>query len=327
MSQGKNWCFTDQIPKGELPSKPAIAAEGVKYLIAQKEVAPTTGQLHWQGFVSFKTNKRLKAVKKMLPRAHWELAKGSASQNKVYCTKEASRAPGTAPVEFGDIPNPGKRTDLEEFATAVRSGKRARHLADEGFLALLARYPKLYAALAMTHRPPTHPDKKVILLFGKPGAGKTRFVFDKHEKDPEFWTAPLSNGTPWFDGFDGHETALLDDFDGKASKVGLAMTLKLFDIYPIQAPTKGGHAWWNPKTLYVTTNLPPQDWYDFSTRRAQYDALLRRVTEAHCWDLETGFYTHCKTNSEVVTYFPYKERAPLEDPRYPLSNSLYLKEK
>ncbi len=58
------------------------------YAIVGKEKA-TTGTLHLQGFVHFKTKKYLKALKKMIGNtAHLEIAKGSDVQNKVYCEKE-----------------------------------------------------------------------------------------------------------------------------------------------------------------------------------------------------------------------------------------------
>jgi len=328
MSKTKNipvkaWCFTDQIPADAKPAKPAIDEALCQYLVAQQEIAPTTGQRHWQGYVYFKKNMRLSACKKLLPRAHWEASKGSPEQNQAYCTKEESRAPDTLPYEVGTPPIKGKRTDLDSFKDAVRSGKRMRELADEGFLSVLARYPRLYANLSALTRPDTNPDRKVVLLYGKAGAGKTRHVMDKHGKTDELYLQPISNGTPWFDGYDGHKVALLDDFDGAASKVPLTQTLKLLDIYPIQVPTKGGHAWWNPDTIYITTNLKPSDWYDFSSREEQYHALIRRISEAHCWDPETGFYTHCKTKEEVKEHFPFAKRGPIkpvEDARYPLKN-------
>lgn len=40
--------------------------------------------------------------------------------------------------------------------------------------------------------------------------------------------------------------------------------LKLIDDHYCRgAPTKGSHAWFNPKTIYITSNLHPKDWYIF----------------------------------------------------------------
>lgn len=310
-TQTTTWCFTDHC-SDPLAEDLAISPDQVHFLVAQREVCPDTGKLHWQGYVQLTRNQRLAYVQKLLPGAHWEPAKGSPDQNIKYCTKAESRLAGAEPVIYGEPKTKGQRTDLDEFRAEVKSGKRMRTLVDEGFLPLLARYPKLYDKLVALTRPPVNPERKVVLLYGKAGAGKTRYVFDKHGESDELFLQPLSNGTPWFDGYDSHEICLIDDFDGAASKVSLTTTLKLLDIYPLQVPIKGGHAWWNPKTIYVTTNLRPTDWYDFTNRTEQYSALIRRISEAHCWDPETGEFTHCKTPEEVKAYFPYVPKPPPE---------------
>lgn len=58
-----------------------------KSIVVGKEVGES-GTAHLQGFIKFKEMKRLSAVKKLLPRAHWEAAKGSDQQNLDYCSKE-----------------------------------------------------------------------------------------------------------------------------------------------------------------------------------------------------------------------------------------------
>lgn len=314
MAQSRNWCFTQHVDLDTeiLLGAPEIDPRSCSFLVAQLERCPTTAQVHWQGYCHFSKNMRLAALKKLAPTAHWEPCKGNSEQNIKYCTKEESRVPGTEPVTYGEPPKPGRRTDLDEFAAAIKEGKRARTLVSEGFLPLLARYPKLYQNLVAMTRPPVNPEKKVVLFYGKPGVGKTRFVYDKHGASDEFYATPLSNGTPWFDGYDSHKFALLDDFDGAASKIPLTQTLKLLDIYPIQVPTKGGHTWWNPEVLYITTNLRPTDWYDFTSREVQYKALLRRIHEAHCWDPETGDSVVLKTQLEISSYFPFVPKPPPE---------------
>jgi len=86
------------------------------YLVGQFELAPTTKKLHWQGYVEFKDRIRLSAAikrihgpKGVLEGAHIEVAKGTAEENKTYCTKDESRVMG--PWEWG---KPKRVTGVEK---------------------------------------------------------------------------------------------------------------------------------------------------------------------------------------------------------------------
>lgn len=87
------WTFTIQVGTPTGWTLPANAANDCKYLVAQLEEAPSTKQLHWQGFLISKKQLRIKQVQKLLnaPGAHCEPARASPLQNREYCTKEESR--------------------------------------------------------------------------------------------------------------------------------------------------------------------------------------------------------------------------------------------
>ena len=83
----------------------------MKYKCSEQEKAPTTGQLHYQGYVVLKRHQRLSYVKDIHMFAHWEVAHGSADQNRKYCSKENN---GSF-KEYGSYAGSGQgtRTDLE----------------------------------------------------------------------------------------------------------------------------------------------------------------------------------------------------------------------
>lgn len=63
----RNWCFT--IFTDERQWEPADwmwADTNVRYIICQREVAPTTLKKHWQGFIMFARTVRMGTVKKRL---------------------------------------------------------------------------------------------------------------------------------------------------------------------------------------------------------------------------------------------------------------------
>ena len=119
MSIGKYWVFT--LNNYTDDDKPLDWP--CEYVIYQKEKG-ASGTPHLQGYVEFKTNKRLSAVRKICSTAHWETRKGTQQQAIDYCTKkDVTYVDG--PWDAGDRKEDkqGKRTDLElACATAAQSG-------------------------------------------------------------------------------------------------------------------------------------------------------------------------------------------------------------
>ncbi len=275
----RNVCFTLNNPTEMLEFEP----EAMTYLIYQEE-QPEDGTYHLQGYCEFKQQKSLNQAKALLggDRVAVFARRGTQAQAIKYCQKEDTRVPYTIPYEDGEPRQQGKRVDLEGFKEAVMGGASQRDLLDE-HLAVIARYPKFYSTLTFMARPTRTTELVVTLHIGDTGLGKTRAVMDEFGDDPSLYLAPLSNGTMWLDGYDGHGTVLIDDFGGATSHVSLCFMLRLLDRYPVLVPTKGGHTWWLPNAVHVTTNLLPKLWYKWENRGEQYKALARRFHQVYLY--------------------------------------------
>jgi len=64
----------------------------VGYMIMGKEGVQPGKTPHIQGYLELKRSQRFSFVKKMMPRAHWTRANGTAQQNIDYCSKEDKHA-------------------------------------------------------------------------------------------------------------------------------------------------------------------------------------------------------------------------------------------
>lgn len=278
----RNICFTLNNPTDPIP----FDVDKMHYLVYQREVG-ASGTPHFQGYCEFKKQSTLSTVKALLGSntVHIEPRRGTVAEAVAYCKKDDTRVPGTEPVEFGEPKQQGQRTDLEGFKDAVKAGKRKRDLVDDHFT-VLAKYPKFYETLSMMNRPVRTTDLEVHLLIGETGLGKTRSVYTRHEDESDFWIAPLSNGTTWYDTYDGHKIVLLDDFAGASNHLTLATLLRLLDRYPVLVPVKGTFTWWLPDIIYVTSNIHPADWYKWDKREHQYKALARRFTKVLVFSTE-----------------------------------------
>lgn len=258
-----NVCFTLNNPESEL----VFDEVWMGYLVYQKEKGEE-GTEHYQGYLELKQAQRFSRLKAWLPRAHFEPRKGTQEQAIAYCKKEDTRLEG--PWEFGLPKSQGKRSDLIALYSSAKQGKRKREVLEE----MPASYMRHYKAYAHVQGlfcpPPIDPPRQVHLLLGEPGTGKTRYVKDRH---PDHWQTPLQKEM-WFDGYDGHDVVLIDDFAGQ---MPLHLLLQLLDRYVIQVPVKGGFTWWTPRHIYITSNLCISEWYDYSKRQIHLAALERRI--------------------------------------------------
>lgn len=99
--KGRHWCFTINNYTEETEQLLGDLGESdqVSYLVFGREVAPTTGTPHLQGFISFVNRKNGHlALGCIGGSGHLERAKGSPFQAAVYCKKE------THWEEFGEPP-------------------------------------------------------------------------------------------------------------------------------------------------------------------------------------------------------------------------------
>lgn len=267
-----NVCFTLNNPEGTIEFEPTK----MEYLVYQEEISDS-GTYHFQGYCEFTNRVRFTTAKGLLGGAtvHLERRRGSQEQAISYCKKWDTRVAHTEPYEYGEPRAQGKRTDLEGFKGAVMNGAKMRDLLDDHW-GVIARYPKFYQTLTLMNRPQRTTPLVVSLLIGETGLGKTRSVMETHGTSDDFYCAALNNGTMWFDTYDGQGVVLLDDFSGASSHFPLCSLLRLLDRYPLLVPTKGGHTWWLPNEVFVTTNILPKLWYKWENRGEQYKALARR---------------------------------------------------
>ncbi len=280
----RNWCFTLNNPEDPLNTHATFGnsiqiacGKRFRYLVFQLEKCPTTGTLHYQGYLELRTTVRISWLIKNLFQAHWSSRLGSREQARDYCMKADTRVDGTVSWECGDFKagGQGARTDLQMVAASVQSGAVAEVIAGE-FPALWIKYSRGIRSLINILQPARAISRgvTVYLCYGTTGTGKTRWA---HESFPRLYKKPCD--TRWFDGYSSQETVLLDDFSGAASKMSLNYVLQLLDRYPLLVEIKGDYTQLVATNIVITTNIHPHLWYSYSKRESQYHALARRVTK------------------------------------------------
>lgn len=115
MARSRKWCFTlNNYSESEI-NKLETFASTIQYLIYGKEIGES-GTPHLQGFIYKKNPTTFKAIKKKIgiERIHLESANGNVLQNYKYCSKDGDFK------EIGEMPEPGKRKDLNDIKEACR---------------------------------------------------------------------------------------------------------------------------------------------------------------------------------------------------------------
>lgn len=262
------WVFThNNYPVEVFTHYESLVTSGLARGIVAGRERGESGTDHVQGFVRWAQPRTFLWVRRTLccpghdgvPHVEPSVAPKAAIE---YCKKE-----GRFDVYGEPGGSQGERTDLQ---TACRELLETRDLNafKEEYPHLWVKYPRGFGSL-IAHGPrPRDVKPTVVWIHGPTGTGKTRYVWDKEGE--ALWSA--NNGLTWFDGYQGQEAVLFDDFRGDWCK--FHYLLQLLDRYPMKVPVKGDYVWWSPLRIYITSSKAPSDVYNIDEDMGQ---LLRRI--------------------------------------------------
>jgi len=243
---------------------------GITYAAWQHEKGEE-GTDHIQGYIVFDKKTRLSALKKLdHGRGHWEVRRGTHAEAKTYCTKEESRVEG--PWFLGTDANvkekaQGKRSDLDAVKAAIDEGRDEGYLV-ENYFGDCAKYFKFFQQYKRMKTNQRTFKTEVIVIYGPTGTGKS------HHCSVTFPGAYWKPKGDWWDGYDGHKVVVIDEFYGW---LAYDFMLRLLDCYPLIVPTKGSFASFVAKTIVITSNKHPRDWYNET--KFPFPPLERRITK------------------------------------------------
>lgn len=290
------WCFTVNNPDA---SDIALlqCPTNVRFLAAVMETGEE-GTPHYQGYLELDRHRRLSFVKKILPRAHLEVRRGTAIQALTYCLKtltEEQRShlttlqPGTYMSDSQNTPGlppiiimstdarsvnailseskPDKETKeqkLQRLKDAIDEGKSEKQLAEIDFPLFLQHYKGLqhYRMLSTS---PRSSEVEVIVIIGKTGVGKSRYCFENYPD--AYW----KQRSAWWCNYSGQSEIVIDEFYGW---LPFDQLLRICDRYPLLVETKGGQVQFLGTKIILTSNVAPERWY----KNVYFNAFSRRVT-------------------------------------------------
>jgi len=281
--QYKMVCFTANVPTGKTFDDYSMESLRTRlnpsYMISGQETAPSTGQLHFQGY--FQLPKKMSGQKILRIfdqwgiKAHLESARGTAQDNIKYCKGlSPGKTPNPVVFEFGEPSvGAGERTDLAKLAELAKSGATDQELMEAnpgGYLVHQRGLGRIREAFKPVRTGPP----KILVIWGPTGTGKTAAAY---ENGYESLDSVSITGSRFIQGYKGKDTVLFDDFDWAGMPILLFM--KITDRYPVHFEVKGSEVNFNPTTMIFTSNYDPiEEWWPKEDPRTR-DAMIRRLQE------------------------------------------------
>ncbi len=152
----------------------------------------------------------------------------------------------------------GRSNALLNMKDAIDEGCTEGGLWDR-FFAMMVQNHKSMSVYRRVSTPSRDFQTKLEIYWGPPGTGKS---VRAHQVDSTaYWVRKPSSGGPlWFDGYDGQQTVVIDEFYGWIS---IDLFCRLVDRYPLMVETKGGAANFVAKRIIITSNTRPNKWWHF----------------------------------------------------------------
>lgn len=248
--------------------------------IFQQEEGGETGYPHFQAFLQLQSPIHMKTLKNKFKKAgfndaHIEMRKGTVQDCIDYCSKKETRVNG--PWQGGEIDlknKQGNRSDIAELRQQILDGASVSDvlLSDEAGKA--ARYTRYLSELATARDRTTYGrqirDITVHYLWGDPGVGKTRYIYDNNPIESIYRVTDYRH--PW-DEYEGQSVLVLDEFDGQFRWDQLLVFL---DRYPVMLPARYNNHVACFTEVWIISNKPLSEQYtDYKGERR--NALLRRI--------------------------------------------------
>ena len=267
----------------------SAALKNIEYWCYSDEVGEQ-GTPHFHLFLYRKNPIKFETLKKRFEHAHFDVAKGTCSDNRDYVFKEGkwlvSKKSETnirdSHFEYGELPveRQGARNDLADLYDLVIGGASDIDIINDNpnFILHLDKFDKVRQAYREKQYSSTFRQLEVTYIYGDPGTGKTRYVMDKYGYNNVYRVTDYVHP---FDYYKGEDVILFDEF---RSSIKVVDMLNYLDGYPLMLPCRYNNKVACYTKVYIISNIPLNKQYPKVQleEKATYIAFLRRINNNYC---------------------------------------------
>lgn len=258
------------------------------------------GTLHTHLYVCFSSRVRWSTLKRHFPEFHIEPAYADVQTNLDYIRKVGkwensekahTRIEGSF-EEWGTMPvQKGSNLDMQELYTLIKAGYSNAEILEinNDYILNIEKLDKVRTMyLTEKYKGTRRLDLKVVYISGSTGAGKTRWVLDKHGDSSVYRVSDYDHP---FDSYNCQPVLAFDEF---RSQLRITDMLGYCDIYPIELPARYSNRYLCADTIYIISNWRLEDQYQTVQRENQetWKAFLRRIHEVHIYNEDGSITTY-----------------------------------
>jgi len=218
------------------------------YLKGQLEIGEH-GYIHWQLVaVSKKKCKATGMKRNFCSTAHVEVTRSAAANEYVW--KDDTCFDPNSRFELGRLPlNRNEKKDWDQIWNSAKRGALDEIPAD-----VRVRSYKTLKSIEKDYMRPTEMLRTVRVYYGPTGMGKSRRAW----YEAGITAYPKGPTSIYWDGYQNHENVVIDEFRGQ---INISHLLRWFDRYPVCVECKFGACILNARNIWITSNIPPEQWF------------------------------------------------------------------
>ncbi|WP_341246911.1 hypothetical protein [Nereida ignava] len=267
----RNWIFTINNPTQKNHDAVMDMTENEKCLSmkAETELGAKEGTPHIQGAIQWDNNISPAQCRKRLGGGCWVSKARGTWEDQDYCNKDPVVLPDGHQycINFGDgWKGQGTRSELQQFREDIDADMDEERLL-EAHIPTIARYPQLekrLRAARLKEKTRAFRTVRVEIIWGDAGTNKSRDqIYDKKRKRGDNFIVPNTANLKWWDGYDGEETIVIEDFEGSRTCT-VDRFKRLLDGHQLMLEVKGGQTYAAWTTVRINSNLDPASWYDMA---------------------------------------------------------------
>lgn len=307
-SQSRKYQLTINNPKekelghDEIQSR-LLSLKALIYFCISDEIGGKEHTYHTHIFCVFENPKLFTTIKNKFPEAHIETARGSCSQNRDYVfksgkwkdtEKESTSIPGTQ-VEYGELPEERvcPKPELALLYELIKEGKTNAEILEEypEYMFDFTHIDHCRLILVQERYKNIWRDLEVTYIYGKTGAGKSRFVMENFGYENVFRVTDYVHP---FDTYRGENVLMFEEFN---SSLRIHDMLNFLDGYPLKLPARYMDKQACFTKVYITTNIPLDKQYPNIKDESlgTWQAFIRRINKVIWYKSKTEIFTYDST--------------------------------